>query len=121
MSFSGKRSGLLLEVNHRAKNSIAMAITMLRLQIGRHPNPETAAALEEAILAARSPGAYSRDPLPAWLGRRTSYRDGGVLGRAVPELRPPPERERAARRRDPGCRSPDPRCGPGHQRGSDRR
>jgi PAS domain S-box-containing protein len=44
-----QRSGLLLEVNHRAKNSIAMAITMLRLQIGRHPNPETAAALEEAI------------------------------------------------------------------------
>jgi PAS domain S-box-containing protein len=44
-----QRSGLLLEVNHRAKNSIAMAIAMLRLQIGRHPNPETAAALEEAI------------------------------------------------------------------------
>ena len=26
-----------------------MAIAMLRLQIGRHPNPDTAAALEEAI------------------------------------------------------------------------
>ena len=44
-----QRSGLLLEVNHRAKNSFAMAIAMLRLQIGRHANPETSAALEEAI------------------------------------------------------------------------
>jgi PAS domain S-box-containing protein len=44
-----QRSVLLDEVNHRAKNSIAMAISMLRLQIGRQVNPEVSEALENAI------------------------------------------------------------------------
>jgi len=44
-----QRSVLLHEVNHRAKNSIAMAISMLRLQIGRQGNPEISEALENAI------------------------------------------------------------------------
>ena len=44
-----QRSVLLHEVNHRAKNSIAMAISMLRLQIGRQDNPEISEALENAI------------------------------------------------------------------------
>jgi PAS domain S-box-containing protein len=44
-----QRSVLLHEVNHRAKNSIAMAIAMLRLQIGRKGNTEVSAALEDAI------------------------------------------------------------------------
>ncbi|MCB8821303.1 sensor histidine kinase [Microvirga rosea] len=44
-----QRSVLLHEVNHRAKNSIAMAISILRLQIGRQDNPEVSEALENAI------------------------------------------------------------------------
>jgi two-component sensor histidine kinase len=40
---------LLHEVNHRAKNSIAMAISMLRLQIARQDNPGVSEALENAI------------------------------------------------------------------------
>jgi len=40
---------LLHEVNHRAKNSIAMAIAMLRLQMRRHDNSEISAALDEAV------------------------------------------------------------------------
>jgi PAS domain S-box-containing protein len=44
-----QRSVLLHEVNHRAKNSIAMAISMLRLQIGRQDNLEVSEALENAI------------------------------------------------------------------------
>ncbi|MGO4389477.1 sensor histidine kinase [Microvirga sp. 2YAF29] len=45
----GQRSVLLHEVNHRAKNSIAMAISMLRLQIARQDNPGVSEALENAI------------------------------------------------------------------------
>jgi len=44
-----QRGVLLHEVNHRAKNSIAMAIAMLRLQIGRQGNAEVSGALEDAI------------------------------------------------------------------------
>jgi PAS domain S-box-containing protein len=44
-----QRRVLLHEVNHRAKNSIAMAMAMLRLQIGRQGNAEVSAALEDAI------------------------------------------------------------------------
>lgn len=44
-----QRSVLLHEVNHRAKNSIAMAISMLRLQIAREDNPGVSEALENAI------------------------------------------------------------------------
>ena len=44
-----QRSVLLREVNHRAKNSIAMAIAMLRLQSGRQGKAEVSAALENAI------------------------------------------------------------------------
>lgn len=40
---------LLREINHRAKNSIAMAISMLRLQIVRQDNPVVSEALENAI------------------------------------------------------------------------
>jgi PAS domain S-box-containing protein len=43
-----QRSVLLHAVNHRAKNSIAMAISMLRLQIGRQGKPEVSEALENA-------------------------------------------------------------------------
>ncbi len=45
----GQRSVLLHEVNHRAKNSIAMAISMLRLQMARQGNPGVSEALENAI------------------------------------------------------------------------
>lgn len=45
----GQRSVLLHEVNHRAKNSIAMAISMLRLQVARQGSPEVSEALENAI------------------------------------------------------------------------
>jgi PAS domain S-box-containing protein len=45
----GQRSVLLHEVNHRAKNSIAMAISMLRLQVARQNNPGVSEALENAI------------------------------------------------------------------------
>ncbi|MBO1909379.1 PAS domain S-box protein [Microvirga sp. 3-52] len=45
----GQRSVLLHEVNHRAKNSIAMAISMLRLQMVRQGNPGVSEALENAI------------------------------------------------------------------------
>ena len=44
-----QRAVLLHEVNHRAKNSISMAIAMLRLQIGRQDRPEVSEALEDAI------------------------------------------------------------------------
>jgi PAS domain S-box-containing protein len=44
-----QRSVLLHEVNHRAKNSIAMAISMLRLQVIRQDNPDVSEALENAI------------------------------------------------------------------------
>jgi PAS domain S-box-containing protein len=44
-----QRSVLLHEVNHRAKNSIAMAISMLRLQVIRQGNPDVSEALENAI------------------------------------------------------------------------
>lgn len=44
-----QRSVLLHKVNHRAKNSIAMAISMLRLQIGRQDNPDVSEALENTI------------------------------------------------------------------------
>ena len=44
-----QRSVLIREVNHRAKNSISMAIAMLRLQIGRQGKAEVSAALENAI------------------------------------------------------------------------
>jgi two-component sensor histidine kinase len=40
---------LLHEVNHRAKNSIAMAVSMLRLQMARQGNPGVSEALENAI------------------------------------------------------------------------
>ncbi len=45
----GQRSVLLHEVNHRAKNSIAMAVSMLRLQMARQGNPGVSEALENAI------------------------------------------------------------------------
>ena len=45
----GQRRVLLHEVNHRAKNSISMAIAMLRLQMGRQDKPEVSQALEDAI------------------------------------------------------------------------
>jgi PAS domain S-box-containing protein len=45
----GQRSVLLHEVNHRAKNSIALAISMLRLQVARQGNHEVSQALENAI------------------------------------------------------------------------
>ena len=45
----GQRRVLLHEVNHRAKNSISMAIAMLRLQMGRQDKPEVSEALEDAI------------------------------------------------------------------------
>ncbi|MBD2748864.1 PAS domain S-box protein [Microvirga sp. BT688] len=45
----GQRSVLLHEVNHRAKNSIAMAISMLRLQMARQGDPGVSEALENAI------------------------------------------------------------------------
>jgi two-component sensor histidine kinase len=45
----GQRSVLLHEVKHRAKNSIAMAILMLRLQMERQGNPGVSGALENAI------------------------------------------------------------------------
>jgi PAS domain S-box-containing protein len=44
-----QRGVLLHEVNHRAKNSIAMAMAMLRLQIGRQGEPKVSEALENAI------------------------------------------------------------------------
>jgi two-component sensor histidine kinase len=44
-----QRGVLLHEVNHRAKNSIAMAIAMLRLQIARQSKTEVSEALEDAI------------------------------------------------------------------------
>jgi PAS domain S-box-containing protein len=44
-----QRGVLLHEVNHRAKNSIAMAISMLRLQMARQGNPGVSEALENAI------------------------------------------------------------------------
>ncbi|WP_262029187.1 PAS domain S-box protein [Microvirga sp. Mcv34] len=44
-----QRRVLLHEVNHRAKNSIAMAISMLRLQIARQGDPNVSEALENAI------------------------------------------------------------------------
>jgi PAS domain S-box-containing protein len=44
-----QRSVLLHEVNHRAKNSIAMAIAMLRLQMGRQDNADVSQALDDAI------------------------------------------------------------------------
>ncbi len=45
----GQRSVLLHEVNHRAKNSVTMAISMLRLQVARQSNPGVSEALENAI------------------------------------------------------------------------
>jgi PAS domain S-box-containing protein len=45
----GQRRILLHEVNHRAKNSISMAIAMLRLQMGRQDKPEVSQALDDAI------------------------------------------------------------------------
>lgn len=45
----GQRNVLLHEVNHRAKNSIAMAVSMLRLQMARQGNPGVSEALENAI------------------------------------------------------------------------
>lgn len=45
----GQRNVLLYEVNHRAKNSIAMAISMLRLQMARQGDPGVSEALENAI------------------------------------------------------------------------
>ena len=45
----GQRRVLLHEVNHRAKNSISVAIAMLRLQMGRQDKPEVSQALEDAI------------------------------------------------------------------------
>ncbi|MBL0403639.1 PAS domain S-box protein [Microvirga aerilata] len=45
----GQRSVLLHEVNHRAKNSITMAISMLRLQMARQGDPGVSEALENAI------------------------------------------------------------------------
>jgi len=45
----GQRNVLLHEVNHRAKNSIAMAVSMLRLQMTRQGNPGVSEALENAI------------------------------------------------------------------------
>ncbi len=45
----GQRNVLLHEVNHRAKNSIAMAISMLRLQMARQGDPGVSEALENAI------------------------------------------------------------------------
>ncbi|WP_230533618.1 sensor histidine kinase [Microvirga roseola] len=45
----GQRSVLLHEVNHRAKNSIAMAISMLRLQMARQGDSGVSEALENAI------------------------------------------------------------------------
>jgi PAS domain S-box-containing protein len=44
-----QRGVLLHEVNHRAKNSIAMAISMLRLQMARQGDPGVSEALENAI------------------------------------------------------------------------
>jgi PAS domain S-box-containing protein len=44
-----QRGILLHEVNHRAKNSIAMAVAMLRLQMGRGGNADVSNALENAI------------------------------------------------------------------------
>ncbi|MXQ12338.1 sensor histidine kinase [Microvirga makkahensis] len=45
----GQRNVLLHEVNHRAKNSISMAISMLRLQMVRQGDPGISEALENAI------------------------------------------------------------------------
>lgn len=44
-----QRSVLLHEVNHRAKNSLAMAVSMLRLQMTRQDNPVVSETLETAI------------------------------------------------------------------------
>ena len=45
----GPGNVLLHEVNHRARNSIAMAISMLRLQMVRQGNPGVSEALENVI------------------------------------------------------------------------
>ena len=45
----GQRRVLLHEVNHRAKNSISMAIAMLRSRWGGKTSPEVSQALEDAI------------------------------------------------------------------------
>ena len=44
-----QKSLLLREVNHRAKNSIAMAIAMLRIQVGSQPDAKASVALEDAV------------------------------------------------------------------------